>query len=224
MEVSSLRDRRLVALFATVVIVGAGASAAVVEIDGIPLHRGLPFSESAFAPEAVTPQLPTEPPPVVVAVREEPVPDPSPVPTPARAATPAPAPAPKSEPGPAPTPPTPAPPVVKVDTEIPRPAPRRGGGGGGEVVMASEPESFASEGSDAPNSHANGNRDPKPRHDDHVVTDSEVEPSAVEPPCLEPPRPEPALVGPPRVDDAPKPPRAQDAPKPPPGPRGNAGR
>ncbi len=74
MEVSSLRDRRLVALFATVVIVGAGAAAAVVELDGIPLHRGLPFSESALAPEAVTPQLPTEPPPVVVVVRDEPLP------------------------------------------------------------------------------------------------------------------------------------------------------
>ena len=75
MEVSSLRDRRLVALFSTIVIVGAGATAAVVELGGIARYGGLPYSEAALAPDVGEPQLPVDPPPVVVVVREDPSPE-----------------------------------------------------------------------------------------------------------------------------------------------------
>ncbi len=83
--------------------------------------------------------------------------------------------------------------------------------------MAAEPDSPPSDGSDAPDLIP-GDRDPKPRHDDDVVTDSGLAPR-VELPCLDPPRLEPAEVDPPQVD----PPRLDDA-EAAARPRGDAGR
>jgi hypothetical protein len=221
MEVSSLRDRRLVALFATVVIVGAGATAAVVELGGIARYGGLPLSEAALAPDVGEPQLPVDPPPVVVVVREDPSPEPPPVPRSAPAATPAP---PPSEPS--------APPVVKVDTNVPRPTPRRSA----DVVIASESE-LSADSQGALKLRHNGNDADRPRHDDAVATGSDlelqvveapvvelqvVELPVVEPPVVEPPRGNPARGNPPR--DRPQLVDAVPTPGPGPRPAGKGGR
>jgi hypothetical protein len=68
MEVSTLRDRRLVAVFATVMIVGAGAAAAVVSLDHGAGRRGLGSTEAAFAPAVPEPGGTPDLPPVIVAV------------------------------------------------------------------------------------------------------------------------------------------------------------
>jgi fused signal recognition particle receptor len=79
MEVSTLRDRRLVALFATLVIGGSGVAAAVVSLEGGPVYQGPAATEAALAPlfsESPEPSRPVDRPPehqapVVVAVVAE---------------------------------------------------------------------------------------------------------------------------------------------------------
>ena len=69
MEVSTLRDRRLVALFATIVIGGAGTAAAVMSVEGDRVYRGPAATEAALAPQfSEPPQSPVvaEPGPVIV--------------------------------------------------------------------------------------------------------------------------------------------------------------
>jgi len=76
MEVSSLRDRRLVALFATIVIVGSGAAAAVVDREVHPAYRVPSAVERALGffgqPEASEPHGAT-------AAEAAPIPAPAPV-------------------------------------------------------------------------------------------------------------------------------------------------
>src|SRR5262249_49410080 len=64
MEVSSLRDRRLVALFATLVIGGSGLAAAVVSLEGGPVYRGPAVTEAALAPQISNPSSKPDPKPV----------------------------------------------------------------------------------------------------------------------------------------------------------------
>jgi hypothetical protein len=77
MEVSTLRDRRLVALFATVVIIGSGAAAAVVGIEYHGGYRSPLAAEGAFAPWLTEsppesePASPAAPAPGVIAVAVE---------------------------------------------------------------------------------------------------------------------------------------------------------
>src|SRR5262245_59286558 len=76
MEVSTLRDRRLVALFATLVIGGAGVAAAAVSLESGPGYRGPAATEAALAaqfpdspaPSGTADPAPPDPAPVVVAV------------------------------------------------------------------------------------------------------------------------------------------------------------
>src|SRR5262245_6092974 len=87
MEVSSLRDRRLVALFATLVIGGAGVAAAVVSLEGGPVYRGPSVNDAALAPPfhgfpepaRTSDPEPDRRPPVVVVATEDPPADPHPV-------------------------------------------------------------------------------------------------------------------------------------------------
>jgi len=78
MEVSSLRDRRLVALFATLVIGGSGVAAAVVSLEGGPVYRGPAVTEAALAPQFSKPSSKPDPkpvsapPPAVVVAAEDP--------------------------------------------------------------------------------------------------------------------------------------------------------
>ncbi len=191
MEVSTLRDRRLVALFATVVIIGSGAAAAVVELGGIAHYGGLPFSESALGPEVGEPQLPAEPPPVVVVVREEPPSEPLPGPRPVQPATPAPKPDPCAAGGArgakadddcreTATPPTGAATIVKVDTDGARRAPRLGD----DVVIASESDEPIDD-RGAPKVRHNGKDAEKPRRDDDVADGSGLELPSIELPSVE---------------------------------------
>jgi hypothetical protein len=232
MEVSSLRDRRLVALFATIVIVGSGAAAAVVELQGTVGYRGLPFSQAAFAPEVPKPVVPAEPPPPVVEVRDDPAPAPAAAPHPTAPAAPTPPPTPPAAPTPAVAPkpdPTPAPaaaPVVKVDTELPRPASRRDG----DVVIATEPDSRAVDDPTAPNPRGHDTEDPKPRHgngrESVAAADDAPTVVVVVKPRVEPPPVAPALVSP-VAEEAPKPaaaPKPAVAARAVPAPRGNGGR
>jgi hypothetical protein len=227
MEVSSLRDRRLVAIFATMIIVGAGAAAAVVELDGTVGYRHLPFTEGALAPHDAEPVLPADPPPVVVVVSEDPPPTPPPPAV-------APRPKPTAAPDPAPSlPPTTAPiagptptPVVKVDTAKPRPA-SASNGAGGDLVIASVTDTVADD-PERPKPRERDVDEAKPRHDtsDDVTPgphDTTTPPPTTTPPTTTPPTlptlptptlPTPTLPTPTLVRPRAEPARVTDAPKP----------
>ena len=223
MEVSSLRDRRLVALFATVIIVGSGAAAAVIGLEGSGGYHSPAASELPFDPPVPGPPETPGAPPVVVVVEEAPVGPAAGAPaTTSRTPLPAPDPCAGVDATLGPT--------AKDDCAEPRtPEPRspraekadkadRGPGGG--VVMAAEPDPTSES-----EPEAKPERDVKPK--------PAAEPEPVLQPTPEPaprdddgarwrpaPKPEPQVVASPeptpRVNEGPK---LRSAPKPVPAPK-----